>query len=241
MARHLRQLPGLRVLEAWPPAGAPASLQAFQAGPVRVLALGLPADPEPWLAALTPHASEARRQRAARFHFRIDALRCLAAEALLRQGLQERWGLDLEALELRAGRTGKPRVANQPAIHFNLSHSGSWVLCALHDRPVGIDVEAVRDAEDLPAAMVMAPEELHHWGSLAAPEAQAFFFRLWTLKESLLKALGTGLSLDPRAVRLRFQGSGVAATLRDHPLPGWKLVELDMPEGVKAALCYRGG
>ncbi len=57
-------------------------------------------------------------------------------------------------------REGKPRLSGHPSIHFNLSHSGPWVLCAVHGGPVGIDVEEVRSPCVLPAESIMAPEEL---------------------------------------------------------------------------------
>ena len=36
---------------------------------------------------------------------------------------------------------GKPYFPSRPDICFNLSHSHGAAVCALHDRPVGIDVE----------------------------------------------------------------------------------------------------
>ena len=39
---------------------------------------------------------------------------------------------------------GKPYFPQYPHLHINWSHSGSLVLCALSDSPVGVDVEWVR-------------------------------------------------------------------------------------------------
>lgn len=235
----LEQLPGLRPWPSWPPAEFQACrCHAFQAGPVQVQVLTLPADPEPWLAVLEPQASEARRQRAARFRFRADALRCLAAEALLGHALQAR-GLDLRQLTLRHGPHGKPRLADLPGLHFNLSHAGPWLLCAVHDRPVGIDVEEERLLGPLPADQAMTPEELRHHAALAPAEARAYFFRVWTLKESLLKALGTGLGVDPRQFRLAWSDAGVTACRGPRSMDAWPLAELPMPAGVRASVCWR--
>jgi len=167
-------------------------------------------------------------------------LRCLAAEALLRHALAVGPGLDLRAETLVTGPWGKPRLAGRPRLHFSLSQAGRWVLCAVHDRPVGIDVAKEGQRLELPADLVMDPEELHHFAGLPAAEGRAFFFRLWTLKESLLKALGTGLSVDARTVGLAFADPGrVSASLGGRPLAGWPLLELPMPAGVRAALCRR--
>ncbi len=217
------------------------SLHSFLEGPVRVHALCLPSEARPWIEALACRASEARRARADRFRFQADALRCLAAEGLLRHALAEVHGLDVDPGELVMGRHGKPSLARHPSIHFNLSHSGAWVLCALHHRPVGIDVEEARALEVLPAEQVMTNSELRHFHELPPQQAQDFFYRLWALKESLLKALGTGFSLDPRALGLHFEGDEVHAHRSGRPLGNWRLRELPMPRGAKAALCHRAG
>lgn len=234
----LRTLPGLLQVPAWPPA-APflPCLRALAAGPVPVHLLGLPADPEPWLALLEPAASGERRARAARYRFRIDALRCLAAEALLRHALGERHGLPAAAIRLAAEPDGKPWLPDHPGIHFNLSHSGPWVACAVHDGPVGLDVEEVRSRDSLPAERVLAPGEFRRFQALPPAPARDYFYRLWTLKESLLKAMGTGLGLDPRRIALDLDGPDPAATLDGAPLAPWRLAELPMPGAARAALC----
>ena len=236
-ASALGRLPGLRVAGVWPPEPGPC-LHEFQVGPARVFLLGLPSDPEPWLALLHPDASPDRQRRADRFRFPLDALHCLAGEALLRHALAKRPGWDGAALSFTFGPEGKPSLLGHPGLHFNLSHSGPWVLCALHHEPVGIDVEASRVWNPLPAASAMTPEELQHLATLAPAEASAFFYRIWTLKESLLKAIGTGLSLDPRGIRLHFKGTAITATHGERPMGHLRLRTLPMPEGASAAICY---
>ena len=237
----LATLSGIRTAPGWPPIPPSQAglLHTFQAGPVQVFALLLPPDPAPWIAQLQPLATPSRRERAARFHFPADTLRCLAAEALLRHALQEVHGLDANTLALQTGPHGKPSLADHPAIHFNLSHSGSCVLCALHDQPLGIDVEAENPRHVLPAQSILSPEEFRQYGALPPEAARTFFFRYWTLKESLLKALGTGLSLNPAALALTFHPAPITASHAGTPLAGWFLQELPMPEGLKASLCHR--
>lgn len=80
---------------------------------------------------------------------------------------------------------GKPYFPSRPDVCFNLSHSHSAAVCALHNRPVGIDVEKLRPA----------PKRL------AAGMADEAFFRLWTAREATIKrqGLGIGSLLKPMA------------------------------------------
>lgn len=144
-------------------------------------------------AALYEKASPERRGRAGRYLRREDGLRCLAAEALLRYGVRQALGPGEFTLE--KGPQGKPFLVGAENFHFNLSHSGQWVVLAWGGSPVGVDVEEIR--------MERGREELAR--RFFTPEEQAYVFRreeglpkrfleIWTGKESYLKYLGTGLS-----------------------------------------------
>ena len=44
-------------------------------------------------------------------------------------------------LEIAIAQGGKPYLAKEPDIHFNLSHSGEWAVCAISSSPVGVDIQ----------------------------------------------------------------------------------------------------
>ena len=67
------------------------------------------------------------------------------ARELLAWGAERYWGLT-PLPELEAGERGKPWFPSCPQNHFNLSHSGSFALCALSDQPVGVDIQEMRAA-----------------------------------------------------------------------------------------------
>lgn len=137
----------------------------------------------------------------------------LALDACLRTvGLRE----SKEPIIRDAG--GKPRFLRHPMWHFSLSHSGEWAVCALGESPLGIDIERRREVRAAAlAARYFTPWEAALVKRLSGVERQAAFFRLWTAKESVLKAEGTGLS-GGLAVPV-----GYGETLRA-PKP-WKLRE----------------
>ena len=90
---------------------------------------------------------------------------------------------------------GKPYLENYPHIHFSLSHSGSWAVCAVGDAPLGVDVELPRCTMEI-GKRFFRPEELPE------TEDKDHLLRLWTAKEAFLKAIGTGLTVSPDSFRV---------------------------------------
>ncbi len=130
-----------------------------------------------------------RYERAGRFADGEDRLRCLAGGILLIRHL----GLENED-KLLYGEFGKPYLAEGP--QFNLAHSGDWAVLAISDKPVGIDIEHIgsRNVRKLARSF---PAEEFDW--MQSEDALERFYMLWTMKESVMKASGRGLNLDPRS------------------------------------------
>jgi 4'-phosphopantetheinyl transferase len=99
-------------------------------------------------------------------------------------------GVPADAQEKRTV-LGKPYLPDRPGIHYNISHSGTYGVCALSDAPVGVDVELVRPLRRAVAQRFFTDVEQEFLAQRPPEE----FFRLWTRKESFTKALGKGLSL----------------------------------------------
>ena len=90
--------------------------------------------------------------------------------------------------------SGKPFANGFP--EFNISHSGDVCVLAVGDEPVGIDIEKA-DCDNLTIAENVFSDKEYEW---MCPDPVVRFHRLWTLKESLLKAAGTGLVDDMKSV-----------------------------------------
>ena len=107
----------------------------------------------------------------------------MCAYGLLRHALEEQYGLrTLPAIEL--SREGKPMFRDRPEIHFNLSHTDGAVLCAVHDHPVGVDIERSREA----AVAIMRYYQI---------QSQDTFWRMWVRREAIAKCHGQGFSVLP--------------------------------------------
>ena len=114
--------------------------------------------------------------------------------------------------------TGSPLLLSHPHLHLSISHCRTAVAVALHDSPVGVDVESVRRCNDALLLRCFSPEEQTLIN--ASPHRDSEFTRLWTRKEAYLKRLGTGI-VGMDALR---QTPPPFARLSSRPLPndqGW--------------------
>ena len=161
------------------------------------------ADLEPGAAAIdrfVPLLSADERQRAERFHFRRDAMRWIAARAILREILGACLGADPHGVAFAYGDKGKPALA-APAgpldLQFSLAHSAHLGLYAVTvGCPVGVDVERVRPLSDMDriAERSFSRQECAALRALPVSLRPAGFFNCWTRKEAYIKAIGLGLS-----------------------------------------------
>ena len=144
------------------------------------------------------------RDRAARFRFEDDRRRFLLRHAAYRQILGRAVNRSGRELQFASGHHGKPFLAgvvSSPRLEFSTSHSGDRALLAVATGGViGVDIERLRP-EIIDAALLeqtLTPEEMAAYENLQAEARTRDFFRVWTRKESVLKAAGVGLSVRPR-------------------------------------------
>ncbi len=173
------------------------------------------------------------RVRAARFRFDRHRGQFIAAHGLKRLMLSWLGAGRAASLRFRAGPQGKPALAAEPGggpdLHFNLTHTDGLVACAVVlGRPVGLDAEPLdRPVELGVAERFFAPAELAWLRSLPEAERARGFLRLWTLKESWLKAVGVGLHLPLRDVAVRVAPPGVElSAILPYRAADWRLQEL---------------
>ncbi|QIM51878.1 4'-phosphopantetheinyl transferase family protein [Hydrogenophaga crocea] len=174
---------------------------------------GAPAD-DPWL-------SPAERARVLRLRFQRDRVRYVHRRRALRAVLGERLGLPGPAVPLRLGLHDKPELDTAalaaPAPHFNMSHHEDHSLVVLCDEAeVGVDIEGERGWPDIDAlaAMNFTPAEIAGYQALQGVQRESAFLRVWTRKEACLKAVGTGLAIDLKALH-----AGLETDTREVPVP----------------------
>lgn len=130
---------------------------------------------------------------AARYHRikrRQEADQELAAGYLLRQYL----GVGSDDQLIR-GEHGKPEL-RAGDVYFNLSHSGAYVVLAIADMDIGVDIEKVMAVHWPTVRKVFSRRQQELLEGTPEPEQPLQFTRLWTEREAELKLLGTGFAVD---------------------------------------------
>ena len=154
------------------------------------------------------------RQRAASYTFDRHRNLYIVAHVFLRKVLSFHLGLPSEDWRFDYNSYGKPCIKNAPfqSIHFNLSHTKGMIVCAINKTyEVGVDVEGSRPLKYLEqmSRRNYTEQEYNDIFSLIDPEKRLHrFYTYWTLKESLVKALGCGLSMPLNKVGFQQEVKG---------------------------------
>ena len=142
------------------------------------------------------------RSRWQRFRHEGARRRFALCRAALRSILCGRLGCPNQQLAFGASHLGKPYavVEGKPVpVGFNVSHSSTHGLIAFAaEGRLGVDVEERSPERDLDGLIrsVMGPSERAELALACGNQRLHLFYLLWTVKEALIKALGTGLSWD---------------------------------------------
>lgn len=138
-----------------------------------------------------------RLSRLERFRFEADQKRSLLAGYLLSYGLKQCFpGFSLKEEAFGKTEQGKPFLKDNPALHFNLSHSGDWVLCGIAGQEIGVDIQQEEKVSNAMARRICSEEEIH---------ASPGLISLWTIKEAYSKLKGLGLLQDFRQLQVLFE------------------------------------
>jgi len=136
--------------------------------------------------------SSSRRKKTDSFRRDRNRRLCLGAGILLAKILP---AAGANEDDLAAGEYGKPYLPDG-SIFFNLSHAGSLAACAVSPKEVGLDIEKHRKFNEPLIRHILRAEEKPLL-SAGSEDPDVLLTRFWTVKESVMKYYGRGLSLLP--------------------------------------------
>lgn len=130
--------------------------------------------------------------RANRFFYEKDKNRHIVGHGAMRIILGRYLNQSPSSIEFEYEMNKKPFIANKINLHFNLSHSGNWILLAIANSPVGVDTELINPAFEYKDVMegYFSPPEIRF---ISKDKSAERFYLLWTRKEAQIKGTGKGL------------------------------------------------
>lgn len=151
------------------------------------------------------------------------------AHKLLRECLRAYSVEYSEATPVKKNPYGKPYLAEFPDIRYSLSHAGGIAACVVSDRECGIDCEAVRPLRPNVLKRAFSERERQLIGEAPPEQRDLLFFRLWTLKEAYVKALGIGISYPLHTAEFSFEDGSITTHIngygfRQYMISGGKYV-----------------
>jgi 4'-phosphopantetheinyl transferase len=186
---------------------------------------------------LLANVSNEKQERIKQLRKPEDAKRALLADILVRSAIASELKISNKAIEFEANKHGKPYLVGNYCLHFNISHSGDWIVCAVDSKPVGIDIEKIMPVDLEIAAQFFSEEEYKTLMAQGSEDRQNFFFDLWTLKESYIKALGEGLSISLKSFTISFPGNDKIKVKLGNELTNWSLKQYHLEPEYKMSVC----
>lgn len=159
--------------------------------------------------------SSDRVEKSMKYRFESDRKRTLLAHALLNHAVSLHYPDIKLPVNTVTDKYGKPHVFtdDEKEIYFSLSHSGNYAICAVDKHPLGVDIEEIKVEKYGIADRFFATEEKKY---VYDDES---FYRIWTLKESFIKAVGLGLRMPMDAFGVSDLNETVGSC-RFKPSPG---------------------
>lgn len=150
------------------------------------------------------HVAVKKKQKIARLIKQDDVYRTLLADILVRSIICRKLKLKNSEIDFSNNLYGKPYLCNAINFHFNVSHSGEWIACAVDKKQIGVDIEKIAPIDSISISeSFFSNEEYNALLIKNGNERLTYFYELWTMKESYIKAVGKGLAIPLHTVVLK--------------------------------------
>ncbi len=189
--------------------------------------------------------NEAETEKVLRMKFVKDQNRVIQSIGNLKIILSRYMNCKPEEIILSANKFGKPEIVSESRLKFNYSHSGEMIVYAFNmDSDIGIDLEKIVTVPDIDqlAMQIFSSREIILLKSIHnETDKLTFFYQVWTRKEALLKAIGTGLTNDLREITVLDKITDLVHSPNYIRFDDkkWFVNELKLPTGYIGNVVYR--
>lgn len=138
---------------------------------------------------LLEKVNDQQKEKALKYKNELDQVRSLASSYLINKLSKE---------PLLFNDMGKPFFEKGP--FFNVSHSGQYIVMAVSNKDIGVDIEENKEIDMSPLIRIFNEAEAK------MIKEHADFYYLWCAKESLIKCIGSSISRIKEIPALPFNG-----------------------------------
>ncbi len=192
---------------------------------------------------LIKHISLEKQTRVSKFLKRQDKIRGILGELLIRKMLVDEFNINNDYIIFSHNKYGKPYLPNRKDIYFNISHSGEYVVGAVDIKPIGIDIEEVKDIDFLEIVKSFFSKAENEYilesnKGYYIEKQKERFYEIWTLKESFVKCIGKGLNMDFNnfTINIHNENNIILSNYDNSESFSFKEINID---GYKLSICFK--
>lgn len=179
-----------------------------------------------------------KKSKVEKFVNKKDKIRTLIGEILIRTIIIENLNIDNKYIRFNKNQYGKPYLEEYTNFNFNISHSGDYVLCAVDDKPIGVDVEEKKSIEyEEIAKSFFTAKEFDYIVNGDLKSRLDRFYEIWTLKESYIKCCGQGLSIPLKSFSIEIDKYENIKGISNNEYKEHTFKLFDIELGYKMAVC----
>lgn len=182
--------------------------------------------------------SKEKKSKLQKLKHREDKLRCLIGEILVRYIIAETISIKDSDIIFETNIYGKPFLRDYSDFHFNISHSGDFVLCAIDNKPIGIDIEKVLSIEyEAIVTNFFTSKEMNYIMRGNFKNQINKFYEIWTIKESYVKAYGQGINMSFKDFSVDYNKEEYIGVIRENKYDKCNIKGFSLEPDYKVAIC----
>ena len=179
-----------------------------------------------------------KKYKIEKFRNKKDKIRRLIGEILIRNIIVKTLGSDNKDIKFDRNKYGKPYLKDYPEFNFSISYSGDYVLCAIDNKSIGVDIEEIKHIEyEEIARSFFSVKEFDYIINQNLNFQLNKFYEIWTLKESYVKCCGQGLSIPLKSFTIEVDHNKNIRVVSKNGLQEYTFKIFDIELGYKIAVC----